>query len=133
MKLLLSLFLILSGFTLRAQNDTAQMHKMDTVNLKPGIESEFPGGLNAWVHYLVTNLKYPEDAHLQHIQGTVIVKFIVEVDGKVTDVQAVSGPMELREAAVSLIKHSPKWIPAMLNGTKVKSYKTQPINYRMDQ
>jgi periplasmic protein TonB len=133
MKVLLSLFLLLSAFSLHAQSDTVQMHKSDSGTAKIEIESEFPGGLHAWAQYLVKNLSYPDEASRSHVQGIVVVKFVVEVDGKVTDVHAVSGPMELREAAVSLIKHSPKWIPATQDGKAVKSYKSQPISYRTDQ
>jgi protein TonB len=126
MKLLCSLFFILSSVTLHAQTDTTHLHNTDSVR------SEFPGGQDAWIHYMIRNLKYPDEAAGSNISGTVVVKFVIDVDGKVTDVEAASGPAELRDAAISLIKHSPKWIPASINGQKVKSYKTQPIYYKAE-
>jgi periplasmic protein TonB len=50
----------------------------------------------------------------------------------VSDVEAVSGPNELRDAAVRVIKKSGSWNPAIQNGRKVKSYKSQPINFKLE-
>ena len=66
------------------------------------------------------------------IQGTVVVQFIVDKEGNVSDVEAISGPNELREEAVRVIKKSGKWTPAIQNGRQVKSYKKQPIKFRLE-
>ena len=60
------------------------------------------------------------------IQGAVVVQFIVDKGGMVSDVEAISGPQELRDEAVRVIKKSGKWTPAVQNGRQVKSYKKQP-------
>jgi periplasmic protein TonB len=96
------------------------------------IESQYPGGLNAWAAYLNRNLSYPPDAVEKEVQGTVIIQFIVDILGNVSDVNAISGPEELRAAAVSVIKKSGKWTAAIQNGQKVKSYKKQPVVFRLD-
>ncbi len=95
------------------------------------IESSFPGGLAAWQRFLNKNLRMPDDALNNEIQGTVIVQFIVDKEGNVSDVQAISGPEGggLREEAIRVIKKSGKWVPAVQNGTHVKSYKRQPIKF----
>jgi protein TonB len=58
---------------------------------------------------------------------TVVVRFIVDKEGNVSDVEAISGPAPLQKEAVRVIRLSGKWEPAIQNGRKVKSYKKQPI------
>jgi periplasmic protein TonB len=98
---------------------------------KVEIESQYPGGLVAWAAFLNRNLGYPEQAAEKEIQGTVIIQFIVDAQGNVSDVMAVSGPDELRTAAVAVIKKSGKWTAAIQNGQKVKSYKKQPVTFKI--
>ena len=95
------------------------------------IESEYPGGIAAWMRYLTKSLHYPDAAQSAEIQGDVLVQFIVDKEGNVSDVQAVSGPDELREEAIRVIRKSGKWTPAIQNGRTVKSYKKQPIKFRL--
>jgi protein TonB len=106
----------------------------DKTFTKVEIESEFPGGTAAWLRYLNKNLRYPDDAVNNEIQGTVVVQFIVDKEGNVSDVQAIQGPDNggLRDEAVRVIKKSGKWTPAVQNGRQVKSYKKQPIVFRLE-
>jgi protein TonB len=95
------------------------------------IESQYPGGLPAWSAFLNRNLIYPQDAADNNIQGTVYIQFIVDIEGNVSNVTAISGPEELRAAAVVVIKKSGKWTAAIQNGMKVKSYKKQPVTFKL--
>ncbi|HEY4965479.1 MAG TPA: TonB family protein [Puia sp.] len=104
----------------------------DKTFTKVEIESEYPGGPAAWTRYLVRNFQYPDEAQANEIQGTVVVKFIVDKEGKVSDVEAISGPNELRDEAMRVIKKSGSWVPAVQNGRKVKSYKSQPIVFKLE-
>jgi protein TonB len=106
----------------------------DKTFTKVEIESEFPGGAAAWLRYLNKNLRYPDDAVNNEIQGTVVVQFIVDKEGNVSDVNAISGPDNggLRDEAVRVIKKSGKWTPAVQNGRQVKSYKKQPIVFKLE-
>ena len=104
----------------------------DKTFTKVEIESEYPGGASAWQRYLNKNLRYPQDAIDNEIQGTIIVQFIVDKAGVVSDVEAISGPNELRDEAVRVIKKSGQWTPAVQNGRQVKSYKKQPIVFRLE-
>lgn len=97
------------------------------------IESSYPDGDAAWRRFLGKNLRYPQEALDNEIQGTVVVQFIVDREGVVSNVEAVSGPKELHEEAVRVIKKSGKWIPGNQNGRAVKSYKRQPIVFRVSQ
>jgi protein TonB len=104
----------------------------DGVTLKVEIESDYPGGMQAWQRFLNRNLRYPQEAIDQNVEGYVTVQFIVDKEGNVSEVEAVSGPAELRAEAVRVIKKSGKWAPAIQNGRKVKSYKRQPIGFRLN-
>ncbi|MBS1605089.1 MAG: energy transducer TonB [Bacteroidetes bacterium] len=98
---------------------------------KVEIESEFPGGMAAWLRFLHKNLDYPQEAINLEIGGQVMVQFIVDEQGNVSNVQAISGPDKggLREEAVRVIRKSGLWTAAIQNGRKVKSYKRQPITF----
>jgi periplasmic protein TonB len=104
----------------------------DKTFTKVEIESEYPGGAAAWQRYLNRNLRYPQEAIDNEVQGAVVVQFIVDKEGNVSDVEAISGPQELRPEAVRVIKKSGKWTPAVQNGRQVKSYKKQPIVFRLE-
>lgn len=98
------------------------------------IESSYPGGAGAWMRYLNKTFRYPQQAQDDGIQGTVLVQFIVDKEGNVSNVEAISGPATngLREEAVRVIMKSGKWDPAIQNGRKVSSYKKQPITFRLE-
>jgi periplasmic protein TonB len=96
---------------------------------KVEIESDYPGGRVAWQRFLNRNLRFPP---VEDVQGTVVVQFIVGKDGSVSNVEAVSGPDELRAEAVRVIKKSGKWTPAIQNGHQVISQKRQPIIFRFE-
>ena len=104
----------------------------DQTFTKVEIESSYPGGAAAWQRYLIKTLRYPQEAQDNEIQGPVVVQFIVDKAGQVSDVEAVSGPAELRGEAVRVIQKSGKWTPAVQNGRQVKSYKKQPIVFRLE-
>ena len=102
---------------------------------KVEIESSYPGGLPAWARFLHKNLNYPEDAIDKGIQGPVMVQFIVDKEGNVSDIEVVAGPTDggLREEAIRVIRKSGKWTPAVQNGRNVKSYKRQPVIFTMGE
>ena len=101
---------------------------------KVDIEAGYPGGVQAYTRFLNKSCHYPTEAQDNEIQGTVVVQFIVDKDGNISDVQAISGPErgDLKEEAVRVITASGKWLPAVQNGHLVTSYKKQPIIFRLD-
>jgi periplasmic protein TonB len=104
----------------------------DKTFTKVEIESDYPGGQSAWIRYLNKNFVYPQDAQDNEIQGTVTVQFIVDKEGNVSDVEAVSGPKELQAEAIRVVKKSGRWTPAVQNGRQVKSYKKQPVTFKLE-
>ncbi|MFT3933243.1 MAG: energy transducer TonB [Chitinophagaceae bacterium] len=99
-----------------------------------GPDAEYKGGAVAWQRFLQRTLVYPQQAVKRNIEGRVIVQFTIDSIGNVTDVKAVNGPSLLRASAIKVIRGSSgNWIPAMLNNKKVKSYKKQPITFKLSE
>jgi protein TonB len=92
-------------------------------------EAEYPGGPAAWQRYLNKNMRFPVDSIDDEIQGSVVVRFVVDEAGNVCDVEAVKGSASLVAEAMRVIKQSGKWIPAkqLSTGRCVRSFKTQPF------
>ena len=77
-------------------------------------------------------VKYPEAAVREGVQGRVMVDFIIDKEGKVTDVRVVrSVDPELDAEAVRVISASPKWKPGKLKGNKVRTSLTIPVEFRL--
>jgi len=128
MKLLLASALLLTVMQSHAQ-DTSRLITFTRVE----VEAEYPGGAKGWNSFLAKNLHYPDDAVNNEISGTVVVQFIVDADGNISDIHPVSGPTKggLREEAVRVVGLSGKWTPATQNGHKVRSYKKVPLQFKM--
>ncbi|MBQ1673486.1 MAG: energy transducer TonB [Bacteroidales bacterium] len=85
--------------------------------------------LRSWVYKY---LKYPLSAIEQNVQGQVLVSFIVEQDGSVTDVRVEHGIDErLDDEAVRVVSVSPKWIPGQIKGRKVRTRIVIPVEFRL--
>ena len=92
----------------------------------------FPGGQSALLQYLSSNIKYPVVAEENGVQGRVIVTFVVEKDGSITDVKVVkSVDPSLDKEAQRVVKSMPKWIPGKQNGSAVRVKYTVPVTFRL--
>ena len=93
----------------------------------------FPGGDAALMQFLRENIKYPETAEKNGIQGRVICTFVVENDGSVSDVQILRSVDDaLDKEAVRVIQAMPKWVPGRQNGEPVFVKFTLPITFKLD-
>jgi protein TonB len=91
---------------------------------------EFPGGEAALHKYLATSVEYPVIAQENGIQGRVYVKFVINTDGSVTDVQIARGvDPSLDKEALRVVKNMPKWKPGKQRGKAVRVSYTVPINF----
>ncbi len=91
-------------------------------------EAEFPGGREAWIKYIVGKVQANKDTLTAKDFGTCLVKFIVNKDGSITNVEATTmKETQLAKIAVEAIKTGPKWIPAKNNDMVVASYRLQPV------
>jgi protein TonB len=92
----------------------------------------FPGGQSALMQYLQSNVKYPVVAQENGVQGRVVVSFVVERDGSITDVQVVrSVDPSLDREAQRVVRSMPKWIPGKQNGQAVRVKYNVPVSFRL--
>ena len=90
----------------------------------------FPGGYAALMQWLGSNMKYPTIAAENNVQGRVIVQFVVEKDGSITDVHvAKSVDPSLDKEASRVVKAMPKWIPGKQNSSPVRVRFTVPVTF----
>lgn len=95
-------------------------------------QAEFPGGIQALMHWLSMNIRYPESAQQGNIQGRVIVKFVVNADGTISHPVVLKGvETSLDNEALRVVRAMPKWIPAENQGQKVASYFNIPISFKL--
>ena len=87
--------------------------------------------LREWVYQY---LKYPQSAVRDGIQGTVMVQFVIEKDGKITEVKIAKGvDEELDAEALKVVGASPKWKPGKVGGKKVRASVTIPVEFRLEK
>ncbi len=93
------------------------------------------GGLPAFYDYLQKNIKYPKQAKRMGIEGKVFVRFVVERDGSITDVQVVKGIDAdgggCNAEAIRVVQGSPKWKPGKQRGKPVRSRMVIPIAFKL--
>ena len=97
------------------------------------VRPTFPGGDKKLMEWLSHNIQYPQNAYNSHIEGRVIVQFLVKEDGSVGDVKIVRSVFPLLdEEALRLVRTLPKFDPAILDGKAVEYWFTIPVVFRLD-
>lgn len=107
----------------------------DRVFTKVELEASFPGGAEAWRKYITKvmqdNIK---ELATEGISGTCQLRFIVNTDGTVTNVTALTlKETKLAQVAINAIKKGPKWNPAKQNGYIIAAYREQPITFNISE
>lgn len=93
----------------------------------------FPGGEKALMQYIKDNTYYPEEMCEGAAQGRVMVGFVINEDGSISDVKVLrSLTPECDEVAVKIVKGMPKWNPGKQNGKAVKTKYTVPVSFRTE-
>ena len=128
---LMSLMAVFCLMTANAQKTVVSQTNekvYDTVEQMP----EYPGGMQAMIEFLQTNMKYPEDAAKQKVEGRVMVQFVVETDGSVSDVHVAKQVFPSLDAeAIRVVQAMPKWTPGKNGGQVVRVKYNLPIVFRM--
>ena len=94
---------------------------------------EFPGGMEAMMKFLAENVRYPEAAYKAGKFGRVLVSFIVEPDGSISNAHVAKKVNDDLDAeAVRVVNSMPKWIPGMQGGKVVRVKFTLPITFRLN-
>lgn len=93
---------------------------------------EFPGGIKELMDYLGTNVKYPENAMKKNVQGRVVVQFVVEKDGSLSEASVIrSIDPDLDAEALRVVQTMPKWKPGMQKGQAVRVKYTLPVSFKL--
>jgi periplasmic protein TonB len=117
----------------QAQNNskTTDSSKSDDY-IKVEVEASFPGGLKEWKKYLEKNLRAetPVNNNAKRGRYLVVVQFIVDVDGKISNVTALTNfGYGMENEVKRVIQNGPNWVPATQDGKIVKAYRKQPITF----
>ena len=129
--ILMSMMAIVCLMTASAQKTVVSQSKQnvyDAVEQMP----EFPGGMPAMIEYLQNNLMYPKDAIKQQVGGRVMVMFVVETDGSLSNVRVARKVFHsLDTEAVRVVKSMPKWKPGKEKGRLVRVNYILPVVFSL--
>ena len=126
------------GAVLKAKEDIAApeppKHVVEETKIFTVVEQMpmYPGGDAALMGYLRDNIKYPTVAAENGVQGRVLVGFVVERDGSITDVNILRGvDPSLDREAMRVVKSMPRWNPGKQNGSAVRVKYQVPVSFRL--
>ena len=129
LKVALMMLVLLFSFT----TSTAQTKKNNMVYDVVEVMPQFPGGQIAMLKYIMKNIKYPKQIMEEGIQGRVTVSFIVEKDGRVSNVRLLrSVQSALDKEAIRVVKSMPKWTPGKQNGKPVRVRFNLPVMFKLN-
>ena len=129
LKVALMMFVLLFSF----MTSTAQTKKNNMVFDVVEVMPQYPGGQIAMLKYIMENIKYPEQAMKEGIQGRVTVRFIVEKDGSISNVKPVLSVHPLLDKeAVRVVKSMPKWSPGKQKGKPVRVQFNVPVMFKLN-
>ncbi|MCF8227934.1 MAG: M56 family metallopeptidase [Bacteroidales bacterium] len=115
--------------------ETKPMNEEEDAEIFTVVEEmpEFPGGRNALFKYLQENIRYPEAARKDSIQGRVFVSFVINKDGSVSGVKLLRGIREdLDKEAIRVVENMPDWMPGKQEGKNVRVVFNLPIRYALN-
>lgn len=120
---------LMAVLTASAQSSKTTKEKVyDVVEEMPA----YPGGDGKLMSFIRDNVQYPAEAAKRKEQGLVVVQFVVEKDGSLTDFEINRhATPALDEAAIEVIKKMPKWKPGKTNGKPVRVRFSLPVSYRL--
>lgn len=135
--LLLSVMFFIASNTAFSQEDstgvdTREDAKEEVIFIDPVLQPEFPGGSIALSKFLQRNIRYPEEAKKNKVQGKVYVKFVVQVDGSISDIKVLRGiGSGCDEEAIRVVEAMPKWKPGEKDGKPVPTEFVLPFSFRL--
>jgi len=128
---LMSMMAVLCLMTANAQKTVVSQSKQNVYDVVEQMP-EFPGGMPAMIEFLQTNLNYPKDAKKQKVGGRVLVMFVVETDGSMSNVRVANKVFPSLDAeALRVVKAMPKWNPGKEKGKPVRVNFTLPIVFSL--
>ena len=111
--------------TAQAQTDSEKVY--NSCQVMP----QFPGGEKAMMEFIATNLKYPQQAVKDDVQGMVLVDFVINTEGKATDPKIVrSLSPECDAEVIRVVSLMPAWTPGQQDGKTVNVKYTLPVMFK---
>lgn len=118
------------AFSLNVNAQEKKTENSDVVFTVVENEAEFPGGVEAMNRFMAENIKYPTLAKQKNIEGKVIISFIVEKNGTLSDIRTIKDIGEgCGDEGVRIVKLMPKWKPAKQKGQPVRQQFLLPISF----
>lgn len=108
---------------------------LDKIFERVEVEASYPGGVNEWIRFLQKNLnaETPVNNNAPAGKFTVLVQFIVDKDGSISEIKPLTSlGYGMEQEVVRILKQSGKWTPAIQNGRPVKAYRKQPITFQVE-
>ena len=123
-------FALTLGFPCEAKPTLLENDTLGQIHLVVDNPPIFPGGDEARIKFLQDNVLYPEEARKRGVQGTVFVQFVIEPDGRVSDVEIVRGiGAGCDEEVVRVVESMPRWIPGRHQGKAVRVQFMMPFRF----
>ncbi len=96
------------------------------------VAPQFRGGLDGFTRYLSNNIQYPDIARQNDIQGKVVLSFVVEKDGRITEIKVTKSVVPvIDQEAVRVLNNSPKWVPGTTYGSPVRVQYSVPVSFAL--
>ena len=109
------------------------LNLQDSIYIVSEVMPQYPGGTNEMMRYIQENIKYPQSAKDNKIEGRVFVSFVVEKDGSITNAAVLRGiDKECDAEALRVVSSMPKWTPGQHKGEVVRTQFTIPIYYKFN-
>lgn len=130
---------ILAGLMMMGLSSPAMAQDVDSITDveskkifgQPEMQPTFKGDINLW---LAQNMRYPEEAEKNDIEGKVVVEFVIEKDGSVSNIKALRSPhSSLTEEVVRLVKAMPNWNPGTMSGKPVRVKYVLPLSFKLQK
>lgn len=103
-----------------------------TIYDTPEVMPSYPGDMTECYMFVARQMHYPEEAEEKGIEGRVLIRFVVEEDGRLTNFEVVESPDPLlSDEALRVLKQMPKWIPAKNKGKDVRCRYSMPVMFRL--
>lgn len=144
MKMILAYILLVFVTSLSyGQDALTENHEKNYIEVNPFGESfkgfsnvdqwaKYPGGKQGILQHIEENLKYPEIAKKQKIEGSVTIEYTIETNGSVDDIKVIKSDNPVLEVeAKRVIELMDKWIPSSKNGKPIKTKYKQVINFKL--
>ena len=133
-RVLFILALLFTYVMVNAQNNTGSKEKTSNEKIYDVVEMppSFPGGQAALLAWIASHVNYPQKAMESRIEGRIIVGFVIECDGSVSQAKIIRSvdPL-LDDEAIRVVMGMPKWTPGRQNGKNVRVKYNVPVNFRL--